>query len=77
VRCGAPAAAWRGAFAGANGTEQGGRLFGHLAGRDCRGLCLAGGHLPDPAPADRVGFVAIAGLWPGHGWWRAVVNEPG
>src|SRR6266487_2370957 len=45
-------------------TEQGGRLPSHLARRDCCGLGLAGRHLPDATPADRVTVVAIVGLWP-------------
>jgi hypothetical protein len=29
------------------------------------------------APADRVAVVAVAGLWPGHRGWRAVIVKPG
>jgi len=79
VRCGAARrlAAGGRCLRALTGAEQGGRLFGHLAGRDCRGLCRAGGHLPEAAPADRVAVVAVAGLWPGHRGWRAVIVKPG
>jgi hypothetical protein len=79
VRCGAARrlAAGGRCLRALTGAEQGGRLFGHLAGRDCRGLCRAGGHLPEAAPADRAAVVAVAGLWPGHRRWRAVIVKPG
>jgi hypothetical protein len=59
------------------GAEQGGCLLRLLTGRGRCSLCQPTSHLPDTTPADRVAVVAVAGLWPGHQRWRAVIVKPG
>ena len=64
---------------GSTGRDAGGRLASpRLFGRG--GGLPRGGPAPEQArlaAADRVAVVAVAGLWPGHRRWRAVIVKPG